>query len=294
MLVGGGVTPAVAAATPNPGCSIGVDNVSVMVNTSFATIQQSTMPSSVQQTPTITATCKANASLPSGTYRWVMQIQDLQDQVVQGTTNKSVIDALKKAFSLSKLTLETNNGPPGYTPVYSDSAVATLTVSNLTSKVGVGQYLFIQHIAVQRQICTWTGSKLNCANDGGQKTFAANFTLNVVAQSAPSTGSGSGGVQACATPWAEGNTFTLGEVVSYESKNYKNIQPHTAYAGTGWTPPSTPALWSYVADCTTGSGGTGTGGSTTPATPVRHIGVVPNPWTVNHGAARARMRCDCF
>jgi len=220
MLVGVGVTPAFAAATPNPDCSIGVDNVSVIVNTSFGTIQQSTMPSSVQQTATITATCDANASLPTGTYRWVMQIKDLQDRVVQGTTNKSVIDALKKAFSLTKLTLETNNGPPGYTPVYSDSAAATLTVSNMTSKIGVGQYLFVQHIAVQRQICTWTNTKLNCANDGGQKTFAANFTLNVVAQLPP----------------------------------------------------------------------TQTPGGTTPA----HLGPVPNPWTIRHGAARARMGCDCF
>jgi hypothetical protein len=220
MLVGGGVTPAIAAATPNPDCSIGVDNVSVIVDTSFSTVQQSTMPSSVQQTATISAKCNANASLPTGTYRWVMQIQDLQDRVVQGTTNKSVIDALKKAFTLAKLTLETNNGPPGYAPQYTDSAAATLAVSGLNSKVGVGQYLFIQHIAVQRQICTWTGSTLKCANDGGQKTFAANFTLNVVAQ---------------------------------------------------LPPPSTPG-----------------------GTPPAHLGPTPSPWTVRHGAARAREHCDCF
>lgn len=182
-----GISTTAKAGTPNPGCTIGVDNVSVIAAASFSSVQQTTMPSSVQQTATISAQCSNNAALPVGTYRWVMQIKDIQDQVIQGTTNKSVIDALGKAFTLTKLTLETNNGPPGYTPQYMDSAAATLVVSKLTSKIGVGQYLFIQHISVQRQICTWTGSKLNCANDGGQKTFAANFTLNVVAQLPPTT-----------------------------------------------------------------------------------------------------------
>ncbi|KVP75577.1 hypothetical protein WJ96_07665 [Burkholderia ubonensis] len=179
LLLGGFVAP-VLAVVPNPDCTIGVDNVSVIVDTSFSSIQQSAMPSTVQKTVTIVAKCSSMAALPTGTYRWVLAIRDLQARVIQGSTNSSVIDALGKSFSLTKLTLETNNGPPGYAPQYTDSADATLIVSKLNPKVGVGQYLFIQHIDVQRQICTSKGSTLTCSNDGGQKTFAANFTLNVV------------------------------------------------------------------------------------------------------------------
>ena len=189
LLLGGLVTP-VFAVVPNPDCTIGVDNVSVIVATSFNSVQQNQMPSAVQKTAAIVAQCSQTAALPTGTYRWVMAIRDIQSRVVQGSTNSSVIDALGKTFSLTKLTLETNNGPPGYTPQYSDNANATLNVSKLSSSVGVGQYLFTQHIDVQRQICTSKGSTLKCANDGGQKTFAANFTLNVVDKLPPTpTGS---------------------------------------------------------------------------------------------------------
>lgn len=184
--LGGLCSPAVSA-TPNPDCSIGVDDVSVIVDTSFSAIQQTAMPGSVQKTASIVAKCSPTAALPVGTYRWVMAIRDIQAKVVQGTTNSSVIGALGKSFSLTKLTLETNNGPTGYTPQYMDSADATLIVSQLNSKVGVGQYLFVQHIAVQRQICTQKGASLSCANDGGQKTFSANYTLNVVDKLPPST-----------------------------------------------------------------------------------------------------------
>jgi hypothetical protein len=95
----------------------------------------------------------------------------------------------------------------------------------------------------------------------------------------------------CATPWAEGNTFTLGQVVSYANKNYKNIQPHTAWVGTGWTPPTTPALWSYVADCTTGSTGVTPPAKPPPSTPPsEHQGVVANPWTRRGYAAKQIYR----
>jgi hypothetical protein len=97
----------------------------------------------------------------------------------------------------------------------------------------------------------------------------------------------------CATPWAEGNTYTLGEVVSYANKNYRDLQPHTAWVGTGWTPPSTPALWSYVEDCTTGSIGTTTPAKpAVPTPPSEHTGVVPNSWTVRgYAAKQIYQRC---
>jgi hypothetical protein len=100
----------------------------------------------------------------------------------------------------------------------------------------------------------------------------------------------------CATPWAEGNTFTLGEVVSYANKNYKDLQPHTAWVGTGWTPPSTPALWSYVEDCSTGTASIPVPPVTAPPAepnpPSEHKGVLPNPWTVRgYAAKQIYQRC---
>ncbi|HDR9103292.1 TPA: hypothetical protein QDB04_000010 [Burkholderia vietnamiensis] len=192
-----GMSTCALATTPNPDCSIGVDNVSLLLNTAFSDIGENNLPGSVSQSATFTATCATNASLPKGTYRWVLHVQDIQAAVVSGSTNLSVPQNLTKSFALSKTTLETNNGPPGYTASYSDSAKATLQLSGITSKLGVGKYQFTQHIAVQRQICTWTQPSLNCANDGGQKTFSAVFTLNVLAQvtppSQPSSPGSSGG-----------------------------------------------------------------------------------------------------
>jgi hypothetical protein len=97
----------------------------------------------------------------------------------------------------------------------------------------------------------------------------------------------------CATPWAEGNTYTLGEVVSYANKNYKDLQPHTAWVGTGWTPPATPALWSYVEDCTTGSTGVTTPAKPSVSTPPsERKGVVPNSWTMRgYAAKQIYQRC---
>ncbi|WP_067270413.1 carbohydrate-binding protein [Mitsuaria sp. 7] len=43
--------------------------------------------------------------------------------------------------------------------------------------------------------------------------------------------------------WSEGKTFNIGTVVSYQGKTYKALVTHTAWAGAGWNPASTPTLW---------------------------------------------------
>ncbi|RZI55711.1 MAG: hypothetical protein EOP37_27110, partial [Rubrivivax sp.] len=43
--------------------------------------------------------------------------------------------------------------------------------------------------------------------------------------------------------WSEGKTFNVGTVVSYQGKSYKALVTHTAWAGAGWNPASTPTLW---------------------------------------------------
>src|SRR3954470_22877618 len=70
---------------------------------------------------------------------------------------------------------------------------------------------------------------------------------------------------ACTAPaWAEGNTYTAGTQVTYQGHTYKALQTHTAYPGAGWTPSSTPALWSDLGTCT-GGGGPTTPPPTTPS-----------------------------
>jgi chitodextrinase len=70
---------------------------------------------------------------------------------------------------------------------------------------------------------------------------------------------------ACTAPaWAEGNTYTVGTQVTYQGHTYQARQTHTAYPGAGWTPSTTPALWTDLGACT-GGGGPTTPPPTTPS-----------------------------
>jgi len=43
--------------------------------------------------------------------------------------------------------------------------------------------------------------------------------------------------------WTEGITYNVGQVVSYQGKQYKALVTHTAFAGANWNPAATPTLW---------------------------------------------------
>ncbi|MGI5245382.1 carbohydrate-binding protein [Dactylosporangium sp. CA-139066] len=63
---------------------------------------------------------------------------------------------------------------------------------------------------------------------------------------------------ACSAPnWAEGNTYTAGQQVTYNGHTYQALVTHTAYVGAGWNPAATPSLWKDLGACT-GGGGTST------------------------------------
>jgi len=47
--------------------------------------------------------------------------------------------------------------------------------------------------------------------------------------------------------WQKGRNFEIGDKVVYKNKVYSCRQAHTAHSA-GWTPSSTPALWTYVKD----------------------------------------------
>ncbi|WP_233492976.1 lytic polysaccharide monooxygenase [Chromobacterium sp. ATCC 53434] len=46
--------------------------------------------------------------------------------------------------------------------------------------------------------------------------------------------------------WREGVAYTAGQVISYQGRRYRCLQPHTAWAGAGWTPSTQPALWAPI------------------------------------------------
>jgi chitinase len=56
---------------------------------------------------------------------------------------------------------------------------------------------------------------------------------------------------AACSEWAEGNTYTVGQVVTYLGVAYTALVTHTAYVGTGWNPRDTPSLWAVGGNCGT-------------------------------------------
>jgi chitinase len=77
---------------------------------------------------------------------------------------------------------------------------------------------------------------------------------------------------ACSAPnWAEGNTYTVGQQVTYNGHTYQALVTHTAYVGAGWNPAATPSLWKDLGACT-GGGGT----PTATATPTRTASPTPS------------------
>jgi hypothetical protein len=70
--------------------------------------------------------------------------------------------------------------------------------------------------------------------------------------------------------WAAGISYSVGNLVSFDSKVYRCVQPHTSQAD--WTPAAVPALWEPV-NCSTG------GGSCTPTPPSAPPPSTPPPST---------------
>ncbi|MCW7540600.1 glycosyl hydrolase family 18 protein [Aquabacterium sp. A7-Y] len=78
----------------------------------------------------------------------------------------------------------------------------------------------------------------------------ASLWAQVQAQALEAPGASLDGMQlaqaAGATPWKEGGTYTVGQLVSYNGRTYAALVGHTAWAGTGWNPEATPSLWRLV------------------------------------------------
>jgi chitinase len=76
----------------------------------------------------------------------------------------------------------------------------------------------------------------------------------------------------CTAPaWAEGNSFTVGQQVTYNGRLYQALQAHTAWPGAGWNPAATPTLWRDLGAC---DGGQPT---SRPPSPSRPPSASPSP-----------------
>src|SRR5215207_1953813 len=54
----------------------------------------------------------------------------------------------------------------------------------------------------------------------------------------------------CTAPaWAEGNTYAVGDRVTYNGRLYEAMVAHTAWPGAGWNPAATPSLWKDLGAC---------------------------------------------
>lgn len=69
--------------------------------------------------------------------------------------------------------------------------------------------------------------------------------------------------------WQDGGTYSAGTVVYYNGHDYKALVTQTDYAGAGWNPAATPALWQDL--------GVDTGGSTPTPTPTPAPTPTPTP-----------------
>ena len=49
-----------------------------------------------------------------------------------------------------------------------------------------------------------------------------------------------------AQPWREGNTYVVGDKVSFMGDVYSCTMAHTAHVGTGWNPVATPNMWTLI------------------------------------------------
>ncbi|MFD6448965.1 carbohydrate-binding protein [Promicromonospora sp. NPDC060204] len=71
----------------------------------------------------------------------------------------------------------------------------------------------------------------------------------VVAQAGPMAQAAA--ADCAASAWAEGSSYAAGAHVTHRGRAYTALVAHTAYVGAGWTPDTTPSLWSDDGACAT-------------------------------------------
>ncbi|MFL0166715.1 carbohydrate-binding protein [Candidatus Clostridium helianthi] len=74
---------------------------------------------------------------------------------------------------------------------------------------------------------------IRAKNANGTSSWSNSISATTKASSNPTTGS-----------WAPNTSYKVGDIVSYNGKNYKCIQAHTSLVG--WEPSNVPALWVLI------------------------------------------------
>jgi hypothetical protein len=106
---------------------------------------------------------------------------------------------------------------------------------------------------------SFSSSSSSAAASSSSSSKASSSSSSVAASSSSSSkassssssskaSSSSSAATACAA-WAEGKSYTVGQVVTYNGLTYTALQSYTAWAGAGWNPAATPALWVVGGSC---------------------------------------------
>lgn len=150
-----------------------------------------------------------------------------------------------------------NNLPAGstvtlraFTPQGSDAGAYTVTLDATTGQANMWPYTLAQKVNAESSIFkigvlqsrqrTVSIEPVKSATDNRVYRSVAHpgYRYEIDKQS-PGTGGGGGGDEA----WREGAAYGVGQIVSFQGRNYRCLQAHTAWAGAGWTPAATPTLW---------------------------------------------------
>lgn len=244
FVLGLGLLVASQASAYAPGCSIGQDNSKTLLSGSFPSIVRTQAPAAITKSGVISANCTSAANLHWGYYQWTMRIRSATFTKVAGVATQSALDSVGRSLNITNKSLTVApSGWPWHSATFSDNTDVSVGLSGLQA-LPSGQYKLTYAVDVQREMCSWglflwLIPEFRCSSDGNKQTLTVSYTLDVSEPPKP----------LCAGVWGEGQAFRLGQLVTYGGKNYRNLQPHTAYVGTQWTPPSTPALWAYVSDC---------------------------------------------
>lgn len=95
-------------------------------------------------------------------------------------------------------------------------------------------------------------SSSSSSKSSSSSSSAASSSSSSKASSSSSSSKASSSSSSAASTcvaWAEGNSYTVGQVVIYNGVTYTALQAHTAWTGAGWNPAATPALWAVGGSC---------------------------------------------
>lgn len=93
-----------------------------------------------------------------------------------------------------------------------------------------------------------SSSKASSSSSSAASSSSSSKASSSSSSSKASSSSSSAASTTC-TAWAEGKSYTVGQVVTYNGVIYTALQSHTAWAGAGWNPAATPALWAVGGTC---------------------------------------------